>query len=86
MSRPICDYEGQQFNATSNEPQLNRKLLGSSLAETYSRKWGKLSFDEKLRPTWHGMMRAPSPQPGPPPLGCPSTKNSDFPSPLSITF
>jgi len=41
-------YEGQQFNATSNEPELDRHLIGSSIAETYSRKWGKLNFDEKL--------------------------------------
>jgi Protein of unknown function, DUF481 len=41
-------YEGQQFNATSNEPQLDRHLIGSSLAETYSRKWGAVHFDEKL--------------------------------------
>jgi hypothetical protein len=41
-------YEGQQFNATSNEPQLDRHLIGSSLAETYSRKWGAVHFDEKF--------------------------------------
>jgi len=41
-------YEGQQFNATSNEPELTRHLIGSSIAETYSRKWGEVHFDEKL--------------------------------------
>jgi Protein of unknown function, DUF481 len=41
-------YEGQQFNSTSNEPELDRHLIGSSLAETYSRKWGEVHFDEKL--------------------------------------
>lgn len=41
-------YEGQQFNATSNEPQLNRQLVGSSVAETYARKWGAVHFDEKF--------------------------------------
>jgi hypothetical protein len=41
-------YEGQQFNATAAVPELNRHLVGSSLTETYSRKWGKIRFDEKL--------------------------------------
>ena len=41
-------YEGQQFNATSNEPELDRHLIGSSIAETYTRKWGAVHFDEKL--------------------------------------
>jgi hypothetical protein len=41
-------YEGQQFNATSNEPELDRHLIGSSIAETYIRKWGEVHFDEKF--------------------------------------
>jgi hypothetical protein len=41
-------YEGQQFNATADVSELNLHLIGSSLTEAYSRKWGKLSFDEKL--------------------------------------
>ena len=41
-------YEGQQFNATADVSELNRHLIGSSLTEAYSRKWGKIRFDEKL--------------------------------------
>jgi hypothetical protein len=41
-------YEGQQFNATADVSELNLHLIGSSLTEAYSRKWGKISFDEKL--------------------------------------
>jgi hypothetical protein len=41
-------YEGQQFNATADVSELNLHLIGSSLTEAYSRKWGKISFNEKL--------------------------------------
>ena len=41
-------YEGQQFNATADVSELNRHLIGSSLTEAYSQKWGKVRFDEKL--------------------------------------
>jgi hypothetical protein len=41
-------YEGQQFNATAGVSELNRHLIGSSLTEAYSRKWGKIQFNEKL--------------------------------------
>jgi Protein of unknown function, DUF481 len=41
-------YEGQQFNATADVSELNLHLIGSSLTEAYSHKWGKISFDEKL--------------------------------------
>jgi len=41
-------YENQQFNATADVSQLNLDLIGSSLTEAYTRKWGKISFDEKL--------------------------------------
>jgi hypothetical protein len=41
-------YEGQQFNATANVSELNLHLIGSSLTEAYSHKWGKIVFDEKL--------------------------------------
>jgi Protein of unknown function, DUF481 len=41
-------YESQQFNATANVSQLTLHLIGSTLAEAYTRKWGKLQFDEKL--------------------------------------
>jgi hypothetical protein len=41
-------YEGQQFNATAGVSELNRHLIGSSLTEAYSRKWGKIRFYEKL--------------------------------------
>jgi Protein of unknown function, DUF481 len=41
-------YERQQFNATAGVSELDRHLIGSSLTEAYSRKWGKIRFDEKL--------------------------------------
>jgi Protein of unknown function, DUF481 len=41
-------YEGQQFNAAAGVPELNRHLVGSSITETYLRKWGKVHFEEKL--------------------------------------
>jgi hypothetical protein len=41
-------YESQQFNATANVEQLNLHLVGSTLTEKYTRKWGKVHFDEKL--------------------------------------
>ena len=41
-------YESQQFNATANVEELTLHLIGSTLTEAYTRKWGKLQFDEKL--------------------------------------
>ncbi len=41
-------YESQQFNATANVEQLNLHLVGSTLTEKYTRKWGRVHFDEKL--------------------------------------
>ena len=41
-------YESQQFNATANVEELTLHLIGSTLTEVYTRKWGKLQFDEKL--------------------------------------
>jgi hypothetical protein len=41
-------YENQQFNATANVEELTLHLIGSTLTEAYTRKWGKLQFDEKL--------------------------------------
>jgi hypothetical protein len=41
-------YESQQFNATANVEQLNLHLIGSTLTEKYTRKWGRIHFDEKL--------------------------------------
>ena len=41
-------YESQQFNATANVSELNLHLIGSALTEAYTRKWGKLQFDEKF--------------------------------------
>jgi hypothetical protein len=41
-------YESQHFNATSNVTELNLHLVGSTLTEAYTRKWGKLQFDEKF--------------------------------------
>jgi Protein of unknown function, DUF481 len=41
-------YENQQFNATANVEELTLDLIGSTLTEVYTRKWGKLQFNEKL--------------------------------------
>jgi hypothetical protein len=41
-------YENQQFNATANVQELTLHLIGSTLTESYTRKWGKLQFDEKF--------------------------------------
>src|SRR3984957_11250711 len=41
-------YESQQFNATANVEQLSLHLIGSTLTEKYTRKWGRVHFDEKL--------------------------------------
>jgi hypothetical protein len=41
-------YESQHFNATANVSELNLHLVGSTLTEAYTRKWGKLHFDEKF--------------------------------------
>jgi Protein of unknown function, DUF481 len=41
-------YESQQFNATADVSELNLHLIGSTLTEAYTRKWGKLQFDEKF--------------------------------------
>jgi hypothetical protein len=41
-------YESQQFNATANVTELNLHLIGSTLTEAFTRKWGKIHFDEKL--------------------------------------
>jgi hypothetical protein len=41
-------YESQHFNATANVSQLNLDLVGSALTETFTAKWGKIHFDEKL--------------------------------------
>jgi hypothetical protein len=41
-------YESQQFNATANVEELSLHLIGSTLTEKYTRKWGKIQFDEKV--------------------------------------
>ena len=41
-------YESQHFNATAEVSQLNLYLVGSTLTEKFTAKWGKLHFDEKL--------------------------------------
>jgi Protein of unknown function, DUF481 len=41
-------YESQHFNATANVSQLNLNLVGSALTESFTAKWGKIRFDEKL--------------------------------------
>jgi hypothetical protein len=41
-------YASQHFNATADVSELNLKLVGSTITETYTRKFGKIHFDEKL--------------------------------------
>jgi Protein of unknown function, DUF481 len=43
-------YENQQFqaNASADVEALTLNLIASTLTEVYTRKWGKLQFDEKL--------------------------------------
>ena len=43
-------YESQRFNANkaADVPELNLHLIASSLTEAYTRKWGKIHFDEKF--------------------------------------
>ena len=41
-------YESQHFNATANVSELNLDLVGSTLTEAFTAKWGKIHFDEKL--------------------------------------
>ncbi|MGB7197385.1 MAG: DUF481 domain-containing protein [Acidobacteriaceae bacterium] len=40
-------YESQAFNSTADVTALNRKLVGSMVSEAYTRKFGKITFDEK---------------------------------------
>ncbi|HTU51130.1 MAG TPA: DUF481 domain-containing protein [Acidobacteriaceae bacterium] len=40
-------YESQAFNSTADVTALNRKLIGSMVSEAYTRKFGKITFDEK---------------------------------------
>jgi len=41
-------YESQAFNSTADVSTLNRHLVGTSWTEAYTRKFGKLQFDEKI--------------------------------------
>ena len=41
-------YASQHFNATANVSELNLKLVGSTITETYTRKFGRIHVDEKL--------------------------------------
>ena len=43
-------YENQQFNAnpSADVKELTLNLIASTLTEVYTRKWGKLQFNEKL--------------------------------------
>jgi hypothetical protein len=41
-------YESQQFNATADVSELSLHLIGSTVTEAYTQKWGKISFDEKF--------------------------------------
>jgi hypothetical protein len=40
-------YESQAFNSTADVTALNRNLIGSMITEAYTRKFGKITFDEK---------------------------------------
>ncbi len=40
-------YESQAFNSTADVTALNRKLVGSTISEAYTHKFGKITFDEK---------------------------------------
>jgi Protein of unknown function, DUF481 len=40
-------YESQAFNSTADVTALNRHLIGSMVSEIYTRKFGKMTFDEK---------------------------------------
>ncbi len=40
-------FESQAFNPTADVTALNRKLVGSIISEAYTRKFGKITFDEK---------------------------------------
>ena len=40
-------YEAQAFNSTAHVTAFNRKLVGSIYSEAYTRKFGKITFDEK---------------------------------------
>lgn len=40
-------YESQAFNSTADVTALNRKLIGSVISEAYTRKLGKITFNEK---------------------------------------
>ena len=41
-------YESQAFNSTADVSSLNRHLVGTSWTEAYTRKFGKIQFDEKF--------------------------------------
>jgi hypothetical protein len=41
-------YESQQFNATADVEELSLHLVGSTLTEAYTRKWGRVHFNEKF--------------------------------------
>jgi hypothetical protein len=40
-------YESQAFNSTAHVTAFNRQLFGSIFSEAYTRKFGKITFDEK---------------------------------------
>jgi hypothetical protein len=40
-------YESQAFNSTADVTAFNRHLVGSIVSEAYTRKFGKMTFDEK---------------------------------------
>ena len=58
-------YESQQFNATADVEELSLHLIGSTLTETYTRKWGRINSTKSFWPTLRGTMPAHSPPPAP---------------------
>ena len=49
ISRPICTTKISNSETQAlTWKQLNLHLIASTLTEAYTRKWGKLQFDEKV--------------------------------------
>ena len=57
-------YESQAFNSTADVTALNRKLVGSIISEAYTRKFGKITFDEKTLAdfAWNNEKLSPPPE------------------------
>ena len=48
ISQPICITRTSSSTQRANVEELTLHLIGSTLTEVYTRKWGKLQFNEKL--------------------------------------